>query len=245
MSFLATGALGIDTETTGVDVLNDRIVTACAAYRSDSDSGWTRDWLTNVDGQEIPAGATEVHGITTEHAHANGEPVIDVAEALRELMQDAWSKGRPVVGMNVSFDLSILNAELIRAGHRELSIDGPVLDPLVLDRHVDRYRRGKRTLTALCEHYDVPLTAAAPGEARATAAGAHDATADVLGALRVLWRIGKLYPDLTKMPLDELHCLQMNAHREWATHLTEYFASQGKTDVVDADWPIRRAVVSA
>lgn len=232
--------LGLDFESTGVDPLTARIVTACCAYRSEHDSGWTKNWLADAGGEEIPAGATEIHGVTTERAHTDGQPVIDVAEEVRERLQDAWSMGLPVVGMNVCYDLTLLNAELVRADHRPLSIDGPVLDPLVLDRIADKWRKGKRTLGALCQHYQVAHTAAGPGEDATLAAGAHDATADVLATLRVLWRIGKKYPDLAGLPADELHQRQVQGHAAWAESFEGYLRSQGKGDVIDRTWPIRR-----
>ena len=49
----------------------------------------------------------------------------------------------------------------------------PVLDPRVLDKHIDPYRRGGRKLTDLCAHYKVALD------------GAHSADADAIAACRV------------------------------------------------------------
>ena len=45
-----------------------------------------------------------------------------------------------------------------------------VIDPFVIDKHIDPYRKGKRTLTAVCEHHGVKQT------------DAHDATGDDLAA---------------------------------------------------------------
>jgi DNA polymerase III subunit epsilon len=232
--------LGVDTESSGVDPLTARIVTACVAYRSESDSGWTRAWLADAGHELIPEQATAIHGVTTERAHAEGQPVSDVAEEVRELLVKAWENGVPVVAMNAAYDLSLLNAELVRAGHRELSIDGPVLDPFVLDKMADQYRRGSRRLPDLCAHYNVAHTAAAPGEDRDAAAGAHDATADALAAVRVLWRIGQKYPDLAALSAQELHELQITAKAEQALSLTGYWRSIGKGETADGDWPIRR-----
>ena len=231
--------LGFDTESTGVDPLTARIVTACVAYRSESDSGWTQSWLADAGGEDIPEAATAIHGITTAEAHAEGRPVIDVAEDVREQLQEAWAKGLPVVAFNAAYDLSLLNAELVRAGHRELSIDGPVLDPFVLDKMADKFRRGSRKLGDVCAHYQVPHTSAAPGESLDGAAGAHDATADALAALRVLWRIGKCYPELAACTAEELHEAQVTAAAERAYSLTAYWRSIGKGDTADGTWPIR------
>lgn len=241
MSWAQGPWLGVDFESTGVDPLTARIVTACVAYRSENDAGWTRVWLADAGGELIPEQAIAIHKVTTERAHAEGQPVIDVAEEVRELLQKAWANGVPVVAMNASYDLSLLNAELVRAGHHELSIDGHLLDPFVLDKHLDRFRRGSRRLPDLCAHYNVAHTAAGPGEDRDTAAGAHDATADALAALRVLWRIGQKFPDLAAMTAHEVHHLQVKAAAEQALSLTAYWRSIGKGDTADGTWPIRRA----
>jgi DNA polymerase-3 subunit epsilon len=229
----------------GVDPLTARVVTACVAYRSEADPGWTRDWLADAGGEEIPQGAVDIHGITTARAHTDGQPVIDVAEEVRELLQKAWANSVPVVAFNAAYDLTLINAELLRAGHRELTIDGPVLDPLVLDRMAEPRRRGKRRLPDLCARYQVAHTAAGPGEDASLAAGAHDATADALAALRVLWRIGKTFPALAACTAEELHDAQIVGHAEWAESFEGYLRSVGKGDVIERDWPIRRAAVPA
>lgn len=245
MSWVNEPFLGLDFEATSPEPLTARIVQACVAYRSESDSGWTRDWLADAGGESIPAEATAIHNITTERAHAEGQPVIDVAEEVRELLQKAWANGVPVVAMNAAFDLTLLNAELVRAGHRELTIDGPVLDPFVLDKMADKFRRGSRRLPDLCTHYGVRHTSAGPGESVEDAAGAHDATADALAALRVLWRIGQRFPALAACTAEELHEAQIRGHAEWADSFEAYLRSVGKGDVISRDWPIRRAVVPA
>src|SRR5699024_2036021 len=58
--------LGFDTETTGVDVFTDRVVTAATVLTEDG-SDEVRTWLDDP-GVEIPAGAAAVPGITTAHA---------------------------------------------------------------------------------------------------------------------------------------------------------------------------------
>lgn len=61
-----------DTETTGVDVETDRIVSAAVVVQ---DAAGTRPrvsrWLVNP-GVPVPAGATAVHGLTDEHLQCNG-----------------------------------------------------------------------------------------------------------------------------------------------------------------------------
>lgn len=235
--------LGVDTESTGVDPLLARLVTACVAYRSESDSGWTREWLADAGGEEVPEQATAIHGVTTDRARAEGRPVAEVAEQIRGHLAEAWAKNVPVVAYNAAYDLTLLNAELVRAGRAPLSIDGPVLDPLVIDRAMDQFRRGGRKLADVCAHYGVRHTSAAPGEQADD--GAHQAPADVLAALRVLWCIGKRYPKLAALNLGELHEQQVLWHEQWCDSITAYWRSIGKGDTPDRAWPIRREVVTA
>lgn len=229
--------LGFDTETTGVDVFSDRIVTAATVLRAaggDGDSDEVATWLVNP-GVEIPAGASAVHGISTEHAAEHGR---DPREALWEISQQlyqAMSNNVPVVGFNVAFDLTLLEAELARHGLPGLAEQlgrplSPVIDPLVLDRGLDRYRKGKRTLEFLCAHYGVGTGAL------------HDAGEDVRATLGVLGAIAGRYAEIVALALDELHHWQVNKHREWAENFNSWRQSKGFTDAgASIEWPVQRA----
>jgi DNA polymerase-3 subunit epsilon len=217
-----------DLETTGIDVTSDRIVTAHVGLL-DADGAVVRatGWLADP-GVEIPDGATAVHGITTEHARTHGRPcgevVAEVVDALRALL-DA---GIPVVAYNAPYDFSLLKHEALRHGVQPLEAPAPVIDPLVLDRAHDRYRRGKRTLEVVAAHYRVVLE------------GAHDAAADAVAAGRVAQALAARFP----LPADvtELHTQQIGWARAQADSLTEYFIRIGRidpADPVDGRWPIR------
>ncbi len=76
-------------------------------------------------------------------------------EEIARLLVEQCAAGRPLVVMNAPFDLTLLDRELRR--HRASSlarylqnVSLCVLDPRVLDKHLDRYRKGRRTLTDLC-----------------------------------------------------------------------------------------------
>ena len=225
--------VALDTETSGVDVTADRIVTACVI----EPDGNTVDWLINP-GIEIPEGATAVHGITTERARASGS---DPAEAVNEIavcVCAAWNAGIPVVAYNATFDLSILDHELARHGLPTLAnrLDGQpmvVIDPLVIDRHVDRYRRGKRTLTVACEVYGVTLD------------DAHSADADAAAAVELARKLGASFPEVGEIPAGVLHGLQAKWHADWAANFTDYLRRQGKDEVIDPTWPIRPVEVAS
>jgi DNA polymerase-3 subunit epsilon len=217
-----------DCETNGVDTATDRIVTA-ALICSD---GQTLEWLSDLDGADIPQDAFKVHGISTEYAHAHGRPAKQVVEEIADAIAGELSAGRAsLVVMNAPFDLPLLDAECARYGVAtvadRIGCMEPVVDPLVLDRHADRYRRGKRTLEALSAHYKVELT------------DAHTAKADALAALGVAVRIGEQYPQL-QVPAHRIHMHQVHWHAEWAANFQQFLRSKGETAaVIDGSWPLR------
>lgn len=224
----------LDTETTGTDVETDRIVTACVATVNTPSPVEPCQWLINP-GVEIPATATAVHGITTEQAQADGVEPRVALERILGALHAQWAAGIPIVAHNASFDLTILDQEVRR--HRVadgIGPVGPVIDPLVLDRHLDPYRRGSRKLDAVCAHYRVRLDTA------------HDSTQDALAAARIAWRILRRHPDLDGMPADDLCALQQKAHAAWAGHYQAYLRKQGKPDAtIDPSWPIRHMEATA
>jgi DNA polymerase-3 subunit epsilon len=223
--------LAFDTETTGVDPDEARIVTACAAriWGDGSLSADVQNWLVNP-GVPIPPGATAIHGITDEKAAAGRPPAEAVLEIAAEL-ESTWEQGFPVIGHNVAYDLTVLDRELRRHGHPPLEVTGPVIDTLVLDRQVVRFRRGQgaRKLDALCAAYDVRLD------------GAHDAAFDALASARIAWRIAQRYPEIAGMSLAELHEAQVGWAGDQAASLQAYFRRTNPDAVVDGSWPVRAA----
>jgi DNA polymerase-3 subunit epsilon len=238
MSWSKGPFLAYDSESTAPDPHIARLVTATTAYRSESDSGWTRQWLADAGRETIPAEAVAIHNVTTERAHRYGRPVAEVAREVRDQLYDAWAAGVPVVVFNAPYDTTLVSHELVRAGEPELEIRGAVLDPLCLDRHLSR-RRGSRQLADQCAHYGVRHTSAAPGESGG--AGAHDATADALAAVRVLWRQAQRHPELAALNLGELQDRQ----REWHAADAERYAVWRRTKggdpgfVAEIGWPVR------
>lgn len=222
-------AVGVfDLETTGIDVTGDRIVTAHVGLLDAAGVPVrAQSWLADP-GVDIPEGATAVHGITTAHARQYGSPaaavVGEVVAAVRELLE----AGIPVVAYNAPFDFSMLKYEALRHGIAPILDPSPVIDPLVLDKAHDRFRKGKRTLEAVAAHYAVPLV------------GAHDAAADAIAAGRVAQALARRYD--IDAPLHDLHTQQIGWARAQADSLTEYFIRIGRLDPeerLDGSWPIR------
>ncbi|NUK12682.1 3'-5' exonuclease [Streptomyces lunaelactis] len=222
---------GFDLETTGIDVENDRIVTACVVQCGGNAPVQSATWLADP-GIEIPEGASKVHGISTEQARAEGRPAVEVVERVTAALAQVARDGIPIVAMNATFDLTMLDREARRHGIEPLfGICEPlVIDPRVLDKKVDQWRRGGRTLTDLCKTYRVSLD------------GAHSADADAIAACRVAWRIAQQHPSIEVTPLEDLHEQQVEWAAEQAQSLADYFRrTPGKeswADGVRTDWPL-------
>jgi DNA polymerase-3 subunit epsilon len=104
-----------------------------------------------------------------------------------------------------------------------------VVDPRVLDKHLDRYRKGRRTLTDLCAHYGVVLN------------GAHDAAADATAAMLLVRAIGSRFEErLAALTPAELHLRQAVWHAAQARGLQQWFNRSGSPEPVDTAWPVRR-----
>lgn len=227
-----------DTETTGTNVDVDRIVTAAVVTIRPGEPKKTVEWLINP-GVEIPAGATEVHGVTTEQARTDGIPAMGAVAAICEALSAAVAEGLPLVVFNAPYDLSLLAAECRRYDlpmlHELAADEGAVVhvvDPFVLDRKVDKYRKGKRTLSAVAAHYGVALTEEE----------AHTAYGDCLATARVAYKIASTFPKVAQMSLPALHEFQKEAHHEWAEGFEAYLRKSKPEATVDRAWPIRSEV---
>lgn len=237
----------VDTETTGVNVEADRIVTAGAlVVAPDGTITTRREWLADP-GVEIPAEATKIHKVTTEQARAHGRPAREVVAELAAGMRRAWGYGTPmpIVVMNASYDLTLIQRELARHGLPLLDV-GPVLDPFVIDRACDPWRKGTRKLVDLVAHYGVK------------ASEAHNALGDAEMAVGVLRRqieiglSGKPWGDGVRgkadysplrMSLADLQVWQARSHAARQADYQNYLRTKARppqpSAVVDGSWPWR------
>lgn len=222
-----------DLETTGVDVSRDRVVTAhVGLIDAQGREIAARNWLADP-GVPIPDGASEVHGVTTEHARALGRPAAEVVGEVTDALRSLLSQGIPVVAYNAAYDFSLLAHEARRHGIPPLEDPAPVIDPLIIDKAYDRYRPGKRTLQVVAQHYAVPME------------GAHEAAADAVAAGRVAQALARQFP--MPLRLEELHDRQIGWARSQAASLTDYFIRVGRLepdDAVDGAWPVRATIPS-
>ena len=217
-----------DTETTGIAPETTRIVSAhISVLNPYGEVEDPTNWLIDC-GIEIPEQATAVHGITTERMRAEGAPAADSIYEILTKLQGFLSAGIGVVAYNAAYDFTILDREAKRYGFDPLELPTPVIDPLIIDKQVDKYRKGKRTLEAAAAHYGVELT------------DAHDASADAIAAGRVAQAIGKKYAADLAFSATELHDLQV----VWAKEQAESYATWRRSQNLpvypgDGLWPVR------
>ena len=143
---------------------------------------------------------------------------------LAAVLQELFDAGVPVIAFNASYDFTVLAAESARYGVPQLS-RFPVLDPYIMNKQVDRYRKGKRTLTALCEEYGVSLD------------NAHTSAADALATLRMLDAMAGKFPKL-RMPASQLHQLQVDWAAAQAADFQSYLRKTKPAAVIEGDWPV-------
>lgn len=250
--------LGLDTETTGQDPNTAHLVTATAAIcppcpPGQAEQASTVEWLADP-GIEIPEGAAEVHGITTEHAREHGRPEGDVIAEILAWLAEHWTRTDPLVIYNAAYDLTLIDRRgrahgLI--GPEGIKIRGPIVDPLIMDRmHPStRFRRtaheGGRTLTNVSRFYGCPM---AEGSA-------HEATADCLAAIAVARAAGRRHRNLGRMDLRTLYVWQRKAARQWGTEMSAFILRKAEEEaeaneteltpeeradtVREGDWPTR------
>ena len=209
--------LAFDLETTGVDKIEDVPVSFA---------------LVTFEGGDIPAGAVAVHGISTEKAHSEGIPMAEAIEEIAAVLVDASRRSVPVVGFNLSYDLTMMDARcraLDGRGLIERGWKGPVLDPLVMDRGLDRWRKGPRTLGALCDRYGV------------VNAAAHDAQGDAVASAQLLLLMADALPEVGETEAETLYEQQIAWHKTWAGGFSDFLMSKGEKGFSDEEflWPLQ------
>ncbi|MFI8961740.1 3'-5' exonuclease [Streptomyces sp. NPDC053493] len=188
--------LSLDIATTGNRPAVDR-VRAAALRGSD---GTARDWILDP-GSDIQYSNT---GSDAGPGSSGAAPVLDEIAAL---VTAHLAAGELLVVWFAPYVLTTLHAELVRHGLAPLTERlpagvAPVCDPLVLDRHADRYRPGSRSLRAVAEWYGVPHLR--PG----------DPASDAEAALLLAQALGATHPSLAKLSRPMLHTDQILWHAE-------------------------------
>lgn len=232
-----------DCETTGTDVRRDRLVTATVAKIEGGRHVDSRSWLVDP-GVEIPERATDVHGITTQHAREHGkDPATEVPDIAR-IVAGVLHSGHPLVVFNAAYDLSLLEAEALRHGLPPLTARVPssrwhtVIDPMVICRGIDMEQKSfakgrKYRLPDLCVRYGVEFTES------------HDATADAVGAGLLAIAILDTEPLVSGLGPDALFATQQTWRAADQRGFREWGARQRTTrdfEDIDDGWPLHSSL---
>jgi DNA polymerase-3 subunit epsilon len=234
--------LGFDLETTGIDRYHDVPVSYALIEFNEGKKVGGATRIVNP-GRPIPAEAMAVHGITDERARAEGQPLDEAIAEIVAALVAATRDDVPVVGSNLPYDLSMIEACAKRElgyGLIDAGFNAPVVDVLVLDKVYAKYRKGKKKLDVLCEVYGIAID------------GAHDAAVDATAAVEVALAQVALFADVKNHrgegslpPLDqvevrELHRLQQQWHRSWAESFTKFLSEKNLTPLTPDEfvWPL-------
>lgn len=228
--------MAFDIESTGVSVETDHILTASLVHiqRDYAGYGVKSETVVVNPGVPIPASSTAVHGLTDEFIQANGgDPAEELEAVCMVLAAVLAEQTAPLVGMNLVYDLTILDRNCRRLGLVPLSdrvAIEPAIDVMILDKRVEPFRKGTgmRKLSNVAPLYHVPVE------------GAHQSAADALMAARVAWRIGRLYPPIGELEPHEIHWLQAQWKQQQDANLAKWLKGKGRdTTGVDGVWPVR------
>lgn len=190
----------------------------------------TTDWLTNP-GVPVPEWVTDTYGITTAQAQADG---LDAARVLREItgaLAGQMAIGVPLIAWNAVPLLTLLDRDCRRHDVPTLTdlLGGEcraVIDPAVLDRHVDPLRPGWRRLVDVAWHHGL--------EAYVTDGPDREA----LTAARTAYQIAAKYAGVAAMSVWELHDAQAAWRREQEHVHADNLRRQGRDADLDASWPL-------
>lgn len=214
-----------DLETTGKDPREARIVTASIVIVDETGAVVdTHEWLADP-GVEIPEEAAAIHGISTSHARENGRPVDEVTAEIGAVLATLFENNIPVIAFNASYDFTVLANEARRYGLAAIT-PAPVIDPFICNKHVDRFRKGSRTLVALCEEYGITLE------------DAHTSAADAEATLRLADSLAAKYSAL-RLNHAELHTAQVGWAREQAADFQQYLRRvKDPAAIIEGAWPV-------
>lgn len=218
MTWIDEPLLVLDMESDSPDPCMAMPVQICVGMSAEPGHWEPHTWLVRPE-RPIPAEATAVHGITTEHATAYGQPL---AQVLDEIWGMVDGSGVPVVVHNAPYDMTIMHRLY---GTDWSSLSPAVLDTLVLHWRFDR-RTGGRTLGALAARAGIEFQA-------------HDAEADSLVTLRLLHILCSADDALPHIPVDALQILQARWHSQRVEQIAARAAGDGRTIDTDRAWPWR------
>jgi DNA polymerase III subunit epsilon len=144
----------IDTETTGLNPETDRVVEIGAAIFNGGVYIHGINYLLKTD-VPIPPEVSAINGISQEKLDKEGlDPKLSISRIFSYIHQ--MSQGKlPIVAFNAIFDFRFLLTEAKRRGIDYNLRETRVIDPLIIDRRYDKWKKGSRKLEAMAPKYGV------------------------------------------------------------------------------------------
>jgi DNA polymerase III alpha subunit (gram-positive type) len=204
--------IAVDTETTGLSFINDRVIQfGCAIFVKGKCVARRSFYIASTD---VPNGGFHVNGITDEQIAAGFDP--EYAFTMIALIIHKYPK--VLLAYNAPFDLTFLARGFERYGIAYDYGQLKIIDPLVIARHFyPPYYNNK--LVSSCSRYRVPYE------------NTHDAADDSEAAGHV-FLAQKVWHGLR----GEWHGKQSKWYQEWADNFRLYKASRGQSVELN-DWP--------
>lgn len=222
--------MALDIATTGNRYGIDRILGAAVC----TTDGTQRTWLIDPGPGALSVADRKNHGISVNQARAEGTPAAEALGELATMLTEYLATKEPLVAWYSPFVLTVLETELVRHGLSPLSdrLPGglsPICDPLVLDRHAEPFRSGRRTLEAVADWYAIPHDR--PG----------DPACDAETSLVLAQVIAACHPAVGRLSRPGLHREQVRWHAQFVQEL----AARNSSTATDYHWPLETVQVLA
>jgi DNA polymerase-3 subunit epsilon len=226
MSWSDKTIAAFDLETTGLSPYADEIVQIAFIYQDGAGAILPESWTTIVNPERvIPSNVSAIHGITTERAIKDGVSLAGAIDELFQRLHDIATRDIPLTIYNAPFDLGFMQARAERRSTNLPSLN--IIDPLVCDRHLDKYRRGARNLESVSRHYGL------------SPENLHDANVDAQLTASLARVMSEKYPEMRDSSFTELHEKQIAWHNDWAESYAKFMQSKGRrSNVARRTWPI-------
>ena len=206
-----------DVETDGVDFDSSHILSW--GLKSDKESTYEEiDW-----GIDIPEEITAINGFTKESLAGKEDPATSIKK-LYNLLVSYSREGYAINGFNINFDINMLygNVKMVTG-----SVPGKfknIVDPFVIDKEFNKYRKGKRNLSTLSEIYGINVSAD----------NLHNAMYDVELTHDLFQVMHDQY--LKSYDAKDLYANMKYWYEAQSKSLHEYFISKGQESNVVLNW---------
>lgn len=213
---------GFDLETTGFDGSKDHIVQYSFQVWNDGERMLNETRIVNPG---VPILNSEIHGITDEIA-ANGISRENALSNIGSMLAACRDGGIPVAIMNARFDLTFYRDVIQSVYEHSVIPDVFVVDPMVIDKRLERFRKGPRKLADLAGYY---------GEI-VDSERLHEAGYDV----ELTVRLARKLMGVVGTPVKFLYECQKQWYDDQAKSLYEYFKRNGNEAYkeISYGWPV-------